>query len=420
MGETILNAARKHACIRLLFVLIAVAGLAALLVACGGGHKRKLPISPIVPDQGQQQETNPWVEEVENTPLPDGIDAEVWAALTTELITLLEGMTEEDRDPVEFDWKAEFYGFGASWDSRFMRFDSNDDARVDVLDLIPLAEHFGEDWVDGGGGPDEIDYERDYVIDLDDVGPIARNYGLTCSGFQVELSSESAEAGFEVAGTVDYDDTGLHGWYRFPCETRGLEPLWLRVTVLDDGGEPLASQVWDVPMVDEETTPLEVPNGTHFGVIQIEGLPRENPTVTWSTQNLMPDGNQDGVVNLFDGWALADLFGSVDEDPARVLGDYDGNGQVSIADVTPAAMHQNNNVDNFVVEVSTTSPDDGFTENGTVGYFDSVGFNEFGFRYYEYEIANPPAEPFWVRVVPYGLNGDRGEPSEAVAFNAAE
>jgi hypothetical protein len=397
-----------------IWVIAALALMVALALACGGGGGHKTPVAPII--LPPPVDTNPDVEEVQNTPVPQGVDAAVWATLTTELVSQLETMTEEDRDPIEFDWRDT--GIGVAWDNSFMRPDGNDDGRVDVLDLVPLAEHFGEEW-NNSDGPIYADYEHDKVINLADVAWVARNYGLTCGGFQVEFSTQSADAGFVVAGTVNYgdyyymDSTSLSRQYRFACETRGLEPLWARITALDSDGAVLGTQVWDAPITEN-------PRPADFGYMTSQPalLSSQPPIITWSTEKLIHDGNQDGVVNRFEVGAMADWFGArTSEEPQCAVADFDGNGVIGISDLEAAGMRWSMTIENFIVQVSTTSADEGFTPNGTVAYFDSTGFNAGGFRYYNYEIASPPAGvTFWVRVVPVGYDGTSGDPSDAVEF----
>lgn len=393
------------------YVIAALALMLALALACGGG--RKTPVAPIItppPDN-----TNPNVEEVQNTPVPQGIDAAMWATLTTELISQLETMTEADRDQVKFNWIPT--GIGPGWDNAFMRPDGNNDDRVDVLDLVPLAQHFGEEWVNGEGHPTFADYKSDGKIDLADVSMVAHNYGLACGGYKVEFSTTSAEEGFSAAGSLGYADyfsssaEGSLRWFRFACDTKYLEPLWIKVSVTDNAGATIASQIW----APENPIGPSAANYTER-TSQPAVLPAISNTITWSTHNLLPDGNQDGVTNAYDSGAVADWFGDVADCPLAAVADYDDSGIVGVSDVALTSNHFGWSVEYFIIEVSSTSASSGFASVGQVEYVNSTGFNEGGFRYYEFTIPSPPSMPYWARIVPVGYDGDYGDPSDAVEF----
>jgi hypothetical protein len=234
----------------------------------------------------------------------------------------------------------------------------------------------------------------------------------------VEFSNTSAEDGFTVAATVDYDDDAdtVSGWrreYTYPCETRGLEPLWVKIWALDSAGEDLGFEVWEAPVAGSDGAPDSYPRG-EFALSLLTAQP---PTVTWSTANLMPDGNQDGVANDFDLGPIEDWWGAdTAEEPLSTVADYSGDGSIDLTDHSALGHYGwGLTVEYFVVEVSAASANDGFVEDGTVDYFASVGFNEFGFRYYEYAIAAPPEVPtYWVRVVPYSVEDERGAPGAVV------
>jgi len=396
--------------------LIVIVGAACvLLAACGGADARRLPSISEAGDGAQPAlEQNADIAEILAAPVPDGVDAALWEMLTQELAEELGQKSATQADEIEFYIGGEYgFGIGVAWDNAFMRADGSGNGIVDIADLSPIAMHYGSK------EHPYADYNGGGVVNLADIVVMAQSFGLSCSGFRVEFSGTSDEEGFSVAGTVAYADY-IYLWdrwrriYAFPCETRGLEPLWVRVWVLDKTGYGKGFQVWEAPL-----SKLKGPPTAYYSPgFELSLLETQPPSVTWSTHNLLPDGNQDGVVNMFDKWPIGRWYGAnTDDKPLSTVVDYNRDGRVGIADVSGLAIGITNgySVGSFVVEVSAVSAEDGFVADGTVDYFDSAGFNEFGFRYYEYTIAAPPEVPtYWVRVVPYDIDGDRGEPGTVV------
>ena len=394
--------------------LMVIVGLAVLLLlaACGGtGHKTRP--GPIVPPTEQDQGVD--IEAILATAAPEGIDAELWETLKSALVGEIVRTSAPQPYEASYNWSVTSDGF--RWDNSFMSADGSDDSVVDIEDLVPIAEryeYYVERWTQDAA---ELRCAQD-------IEELARDWGLSCSGFRVEFSNASAEEGFAVIGSVHYDDyvdtTSVSRRYTFPCETRGLEPFWVRIWALDSAGEDLGYEVWEAPVTELEDPHGGAPDDYPLGEFALSLLTAQPPAVTWSTANLMTDGNQDGVVNDFDVGPIEDWCGAITaEEPLSTVADYDGTGVITTTDVTPlVAYGWGLTVEYFIVEVSAASAEEGFLADGTVDYFDSAGFNEFGFRYYEYEIAAPPEVPtYWVRVVPYSVEDERGSPGEVLEMS---
>jgi len=389
--------------------VVTVCVACVLLAACGGSGGKTRP-GPIAPPTEREEGVD--VEAILATSAPQGIDEAIWEMLKAELVGQLRRKTATQMDEIEINLSGERgHGIGVAWDNRFMHADGSGNGIVDIADLSPIAMHYGSD------EHYYADYDGDGRVNLADIVVMARSFGFSCSGFCVGFSTTSKHSGFNIEGAVAYADYAYlsSGWrriYQFPCETRGLEPLWIKVWVLDNAGEELGYKVWEAPLSNLWNPPMAYYGG--FELVLIETHP---PTVRWSTANVLLDGNQDGNANMFDVWAIGRWLGSfTDMEPLCTVVDYSLDGHIDVSDVTPFAMYgYGRSVGSFVVEVSAVSAEDGFIADGTVDYFDSAGFNEFGFRYYEYTVAAPPeSEPYWVRVVPYSVEDERGAPGTVV------
>jgi len=380
---------------------IVIAGLMCLLLTACGGSGGKTHPGPIVLPTEQEQGVD--IAATLAAPVPDGVEPELWEMLKAELVEELVRKNAAQEEEIEINWYP--YTDGIGWSNAFMRPDGSCNGIVDIADLTPIAIHYGSE------DHSYADYNDDGVVNIADIVEMARKFGLSCSGFRVEFSGTSEDSGFSVAGTYGYDDYEARegNWrvYRIRCDTRE-SPLWVRVWALDNSGSEIGCQVFRVPLGGSSA-----PSGCCWPTI----LHTQPPTITWSTAYIIPDGNQDGVVDWFDAGFLTEFGGAlISEQPLLTVADYDRDGRIWLPDITPFVMHLFESIGYFVIEVSAGSTmDEDFIADGTVDYFENVGFNEFGFRYYEYEIAAPPEVPtYWVRVVPYGINGVPGVPSNAI------
>jgi hypothetical protein len=396
---------------------LAVVLLAALLTVACGGHGATTPSAPAsLSTATEPAPGNTAVAEILAAPVPEGVDPALWGKLTHELAGELRTCASPNPENPTVNWYPRSHGI--TFVVSYMHCDYSGNGVVDIADLVPIAMYFGEDRLEGDHW--YYDYNHSGCIDIGDISVIAREYGYSCSGFNVEFSQVSGEAGFARMGTIDYrDNDSFFGWpdsrsYLIPCDTRMPGPLWVRLSILDKSSRAFCRVVNEVSLLGTywEAKPEA------FTIYQTSAA---SPTISWSTMSLgMADGNQDGVSNYFDMGASIELMNAYvgDRREYTVL-DYDRDGWASMADISRVAISFWWSIGRFQVEVSTEFAEEGFLPNGSVDFFASRGFNEFGFRWYEYRIASPPeGVPYWVRVVPYSFEDLPGTPSNALYFPA--
>ncbi len=167
-------------------------------------------------------------------------------------------------------------------------------------------------------------------------------------------------------------------------------------------------------------------NTPKFPVDDLEVVSESSPTLTWSTHFFACDGDQSGVVNMVETTPIAiaitayGLGCSVADFPLAAKADYDRSGYVDYFEIEAFASDWGLECAGFNIEVSLTSPNDGYVINGTTLYWPGSGTNEGGFTRYEYEVVSPPVGvPFWVRVTPYDYEGKLGVPSAAVQLGGS-
>ena len=139
------------------------------------------------------------------------------------------------------------------------------------------------------------------------------------------------------------------------------------------------------------------------------------PTVTWSCDNFIADGDLSGAVGIGDITPIAMYYGQYwtpedgGENLLAKLADYDRDGTVAIADITPLAMTYGEDTAGYIVEWALDdglgAPVETWTQGGDVAYGDHLAVpNANGFWIYEFQFAVdqlPDEEGVWARVVPY-------------------
>jgi hypothetical protein len=400
MAKPITLRSRGDTFLLLILPLAFIAILAALLTGCGG--KRETAQLPVIA-ANMQEDSASAISEVLAAPVPEGVEPALWAMLRDELALQLETKGVRSVEEMTMAWNP--LPNGAEWNNEFLYVDGSDNGIVDLADITPIAINYGSTEVR------YCDYNFDGIVDVKDVTRIAQNYGLSCSGFIVDFSSTSADAGFGGATNFSYSDyfkkTDQHRSYRTTFYPWNEPSLWVRIRTLDKDGIEIGSNVFNVGVGG--TSP---PNRSR-DISLLSGVP---PAVIWDTGGLFADGNQDGAVDWFDlGYITEYFLGNVTEHPEYAVFDYDGNGVINIGDMNPVVMTYYRAIAKFEIQLSTTSADEGFVLKGEVNYTDSTGLNSGGFRYYEYEIVSPPVGvTYWVRVVPIGRDEQYGLPSTAV------
>jgi len=140
-------------------------------------------------------------------------------------------------------------------------------------------------------------------------------------------------------------------------------------------------------------------------------------TFTWHYRNL-GDYDQNGTVAVADLTPLAQHFGETydaeaEPDCLQAVIDGSGNGEVDIADVTAIAVGYMAEVHHYRIESAEDGED--FTPVQDVPLETGVGEGRKSFT-----VDLSLAGGFWVRVVPVDSEGDAGDPSDPVQLPIAE
>jgi hypothetical protein len=88
--------------------------------------------------------------------------------------------------------------------------------------------------------------------------------------------------------------------------------------------------------------------------------------VRWDNQFMRADGNDDGIINIADLTPIVLHFG----ERGNTRADYNENQEVDVADITQIALAYGLNCGGFVVEYSSTSPDEGYEFAASLDYSD--------------------------------------------------
>lgn len=415
-------------CVRLTVLLVCVILAAWLTSACGGSGSNAL--TPVETPPTTLADNTAVVSEVLAAPVPEGVDPALWETLTQKLARELAARNASEYR-VTYPWGiltiSSKWQDGQSylvWDNSFLHWDGSGDGVVGVSDITPLAQHFGE-WVNDVPAAGVADYNWDGKVGIADITPLAVHFGEKCAGFVIQESAVCRGASYADVASISYTDTsGVddHGYgvYMVPVNFTDTVPLWVRVVALDEAGHEIARdpKLWR-GYTCEGSTP-------RFPVDDLEVVSISPPVLTWTTHFFEADGDQNGRVTIADVTppaAVIDTYGegcSVEEVPCAARADYDRSGYVELMDCEVLVDTFNQCVNGFQIEVSVSSPDDGYIEDGLILYVDRVGVTEGGFNRYEYTINSPPAGmPYWVRVTPYDWSDEMGVPCAPVYFPAS-
>ena len=140
----------------------------------------------------------------------------------------------------------------------------------------------------------------------------------------------------------------------------------------------------------------------------------EGNHLTWHYRNL-GDYNQDGVVNIADLTPLAMHFGeTIAENPLVEVIDGDMDVIVGIGDAGVIGTYFQNTVSAYVVE-SSAAEDGEYAEVGRVEFADATGGTD-GWKGFAFALTS--ADALWYRVVPVDAQDARGIPSMPVQFQS--
>lgn len=380
---------------------------ALLCIACGSSGSRSVTgLTVGTPPPGASNLTIT-ADEVLAAPVPEGVDPQLWDELLSELARCLRSRTPstlqffggmEDRH-----FETQLFVDGIHWWGPVLWGDGNLDGVVSIADLTAIAVNLGQP---RSTGKQHIDYNWDGKVNVADIAVLARNWGRQGDSYIVEWST-SLSGPFYTVAEIQYGRlTGIdylkRAEYSTEFDGRGKRRVYVRVKKRHVEGLRVSYESLLSAASDPYRAPLQP-------VTDLAVADTAADTVTWSTCAVIPDGNRNGIAELYDIDPLKLFFNQQwtdTESPLYIsyaaLADYDRNGTVSVCDMTPLAVHWGCYITHFVISLSTVSATDGFHDVGSVDYFTGcAGFNEFGFRYYEFTIPSPPEPPYWVTVTPY-------------------
>ncbi len=274
---------RSSQVIRLVLAFAAVC-LAVTLATCGG---KRTSNPPIVRSGGFQAADYPadTLDELAALETPTGVDEELFQQLKDALGEALQetrsgelqfatplgvsrpGGRESDRNvstpPIGepnrvTDLAITDNGdstFTLSWHYRNLG-DYDQNGTVDILDILSLAEHYGEEVPDDDDNSLQavIDGSGNGIVDIADITPLAMNYGANCAGYSIQtsdagegpfteilsapLSAASGEARRVFDVELPTDSSGYARVLSFDCEgTPGVEGIAVQLPSLGGRGD---------------------------------------------------------------------------------------------------------------------------------------------------------------------------------------
>ncbi|MCD6282441.1 hypothetical protein J7J84_02390 [bacterium] len=236
--------------------VVAVLALLALVTACGSNARRASLPGELQPGITGGERAPVSVEdalvELEELPVPEGVDPAIFDELRQ---SLAEALTErsgekhvssepsdEGRRVRDLTLHVEPGGNSATLEWNYRNDgDYNQDGRVDIADIVPLALHFGEDATDPNSLAGVADGNHNGRVGMSDVTPIATNYGAEVVAYSVNYSAYEWYAYWEspfdygYIGAVELSD-GLgkeNGRVRFSYDLSYNASYWYRVLPLN-------------------------------------------------------------------------------------------------------------------------------------------------------------------------------------------
>lgn len=253
--------------------LVAITVLLALVLAsCGGKSGANLTLT----EPGSQHTTiappprNLSVEEavaqVEKAPVPEGVDAELFAQLKDQLIRQLRA-TSADKvtaGPPMHDYNqvSDLQLLGNPTDGLMLKWtyinrgDYNLDGLVSINDLTPIGLHFNhtQDMADWGTAK-RADGNEDGFVTINDITPIGQNYLNYIVGYNV-YGGAAADGPWEMLGSMELPDAPTMGRFVLTFDLPDTADMYFQIRPYDDmGAEGIASQV-SMPTVEPKLVQL--------------------------------------------------------------------------------------------------------------------------------------------------------------------
>lgn len=250
------------------FVVCSLFLVSSVINACGGrgpaGGPSAAALGQSAGPGATESATVELIAEIEATPPPQGVKAEIWGKLTAELARVLAGRGLDkvtsappsgDRNRVG-DLHIEEGGGGEFllvW-SYVSAGDYDQNSEVSVSDLTPVGVHFGAVAGDVDWGAAQIaDGDRNGQVGVSDITPIGQNFMARTAHYNVYASDSQADypaehdaangAGTRLLGEVDFATavvgTGGRAGFSYMVETPADgDNYWVRPNDGDSDGSP--------------------------------------------------------------------------------------------------------------------------------------------------------------------------------------
>ncbi len=258
--------------------------LATLLAGCGGKSASQPEL--VLPDSTVIKRVDPpprnlsleqAVAQVEETPAPEGIEADLFERMKEQLIRDLRAAAPDKVTAAPPDGSHNQVsdlkllgnptsGFRLQW-TYVNTGDCNYDGLVSINDLTPIGQFFnrsqdGGDWVRCS----RADGNHDGLISINDITPIGQNYLNYCAGYHI-YGSANEEGPWELLGMQPLDGAPELGPYLMGFNLPDTTHMYFQIRPFDDlGAEGIASQV-SKPTVDPGKVLLGMDEFLHMEMI---------------------------------------------------------------------------------------------------------------------------------------------------------
>jgi PKD repeat protein len=313
--------------------LALLAALGVLVAGCSSGRSASPPTAAQPLDIAAQ------LAELDRMPAPSGVNPELWGQLKSALAGSLQHRLADPRavrsaplaDASRTSLVFNAGGNTLEW-LYYSQGDYDQNGEVNIADLTPIAQHFGES---SGGGSFEpasvqsvVDGDANGEINIADISPIGVNFGRSCASYNVYRSNSDSDA---PAQNDAPNGAGAQLLGNLPLDQASGTPAAQRLAF----SFPLQS-------LDKQSWYWVRPNDSSAGSGQ-DGT--ASSLLAGSSQNLAPLAKLTASSDEFPA-APAEVtlyaYTSSDPDGSIVLFelDLDGDGSFEYSDPTPAFSYQ--------------------------------------------------------------------------------